>query len=482
MGRAWVVVILAIGLVTAGCIGDDTDPDEQLDEQTVDEAPGDVNRLVAHTGDGIVPVPEEVEDLVVRVADTGYSGAEPTLGVLSDGTIVTNPSNAANNLILSEDHGQTWTEVGDPVTNPKINLDPWMWVDPITDRIYNGPLYVVCSWVSWSDDRGESWTANPVAGCGPPAHDHQKITTGPPADGVTTLGYPNVVYYSYNSFRGEGTWITRSLDGGHTFDVGQSVHPADDCRGGVAGPVHVGPDGTAYSAKATCQGTRVMVSHDSGMSWEEGIHTDNGMYDGLAINPDVGTDNRGNAYLASPGEDGRLYMTMGGEQGTAWGTPIPVSPPDVNFTQFSVVTAGEPGHVAFAYLGTRDNVSAWEEPNPSNARDEAVWHLFITTTTTAMDTEPVFVTRQVTPEEDPVQRGCIWLNGGGNECRNLLDFIDMVEHEGRPYITYSDGCDACSSADTSRERDHKIAILEEGPGLLGGVLEPLIGNATDAVS
>jgi hypothetical protein len=40
-----------------------------------------------------------------------------------------------------------------------------------------------------------------------------------------------------------------------------------------------------------------------------------------------------------------------------------------------------------------------------------------------------------------MQRGCIWMHGGVNICRNLLDFFDMtVDKEGRVEVGYVNGC------------------------------------------
>jgi hypothetical protein len=46
-----------------------------------------------------------------------------------------------------------------------------------------------------------------------------------------------------------------------------------------------------------------------------------------------------------------------------------------------------------------------------------------------------------------VQRGCIWLGGGSNQCRNLLDFIGSeIDAQGRVHVAYADGCtDTCPS-------------------------------------
>ena len=49
-------------------------------------------------------------------------------------------------------------------------------------------------------------------------------------------------------------------------------------------------------------------------------------------------------------------------------------------------------------------------------------------------------TTDVTPK-DPIQRGCIWMHGGADICRNLLDFFDMtVDKQGRVQVGYVDGC------------------------------------------
>src|SRR2546425_6024712 len=49
-------------------------------------------------------------------------------------------------------------------------------------------------------------------------------------------------------------------------------------------------------------------------------------------------------------------------------------------------------------------------------------------------------TTDATPNT-PIQRGCIWIHGGANICRNLLDFFDMtVDREGRVEVGYVNGC------------------------------------------
>ena len=470
---------LAAALVLAGCL-----QQPPLEAASV-EPPATVDpaaAVVAHTADALIPLPASLPETVIRLASTGARGAEPTLGVTSDGTIFTTSGGAR--IARSADHGRTWDilETGDPLMRPKLNLDPWLWVDPLTDRVYNAPLYVVCTWLAWSDDGGEAWDVNPVAGCGLPAHDHQKVTTGPPAEGVETDGYPNVVYYSYNAFSQQGTIITTSFDGGRTFGLGQVVHPPSDCHGGVAGPVAVGPTGVAYSPKPTCEGISLAVSKDSAKTWgEPTVLTDAGMDQALASMTDAAVDAAGNAYATWVGKDGRVYYAATTDEGETWSKPRAVSPPAVQASVFPVVAAGDDGRVAFGYLGTTADASKWDSRSAQDASDKAAWHLYLTFTENATADAPAFVTVQATPEDDPVQYGCIWQSGGSNPCRNMADFFDMVQHEGRVYLVFSDGCLKCKGASDSRDAEVTVAIVETGPSLRQGVaLQALPAEAEDA--
>jgi hypothetical protein len=80
----------------------------------------------------------------------------------------------------------------------------------------------------------------------------------------------------------------------------------------------------------------------------------------------------------------------------------------------------------------------------------------------------------LTAEDDPAQIGCIWQSGGSNPCRNLGDFIDLTQLDGRPYLVFPDGCDHCSTDAESRGSAVTVAILETGPSLTGAVLKPLV--------
>ncbi|HEV8360104.1 MAG TPA: sialidase family protein [Candidatus Thermoplasmatota archaeon] len=492
LAAAMVVVVLA------GCLT----PAEPVPVSLL-PGPGAVPALVAHVAGTLAPVPAAWQELRVRMAPTGFERGEPTLGVTSSGAIFTIagnlvrlsdvapvapptlpaqpplpvPTSYGPSVARSLDHGLTWERLYDPAFSGKVDLDPWVWVDPETDRVFHAPLYVACSWVAWSDDEGSSWLGNPLGGCGLPGHDHQKLTSGPPPEGVQTTGYENVVYYAYNSFRGEGTVALASLNGGLTWGLPVTVHAADNCYGGLNGPVTVDADGRAYLAKATCDGIRVAVSDDAGQTWDlAATLTDGGVSPHSSINPRVAIDQAGNAYLLWNGADNLQRLAVSHDRGATWGAAMVVPRPDLKGTLFGVLAAGAEGKVVVGYLGTTSDPAGWgSDRDPSEATDDAVWHLYITFTDDALAAEPTFVTAQVTPDDDPVQRGCIWLRGGSNPCRNLRDFMDLVQRDGRVYVVYPDGCHACASAEESHQLgESTVAIVEEGPSLLGGALAALV--------
>ena len=100
-------------------------------------------------------------------------------------------------------------------------------------------------------------------------------------------------------------------------------------------------------------------------------------------------------------------------------------------TAFSTVVAGDDDRAAYAFLGS---------PAPGDFQDanfRGVWHLFVAHT---FDGGQTWTTVDATPD-DPVQRGCIWMQGGAATCRNLLDFNDLtVDAQGRVVGAYADGC------------------------------------------
>lgn len=437
--------------------------------------------MVAHNALGVVPLPSDAADLALKLLPVASQGAEPTIGVTKDGSIYV--TGGSGRVLRSSDHGKSWQDVSDR-TRQVRDFDPYLWVDPTTDRIYSVPLYIACSNLFWSDNGAKSWEWNPAGGCGLPGHDHQSLSTGPPPKGVSTQGYPNVVYYTYNSFRSDGTWVTTSLDGGQTWNLGTKVADGDDCQSALDGAPAVGPDGTVYVPMPRCKGLRIGTSKDAGKTWSVRDVNDVGMLGvtpatplddtPFSPNPGADVDEAGHAYVAFPGADGRMYVTRSADGGNHWSKPLRVSPPEVNSTAFSTLVAGADGRIAMAYFGTNASTDGWKGKSAQFAPPSTVWHLYFTIASDAMADDPVFTTVRATPPEDPVQIGCIWQSGGVNDCRNLADFFDLTERDGRPYLVYSDGCRKCTSNAQSRQRDLFVGVVDTGPSLGGLPLAPYV--------
>jgi hypothetical protein len=118
--------------------------------------------------------------------------------------------------------------------------------------------------------------------------------------------------------------------------------------------------------------------------------------------------------------------------GGTWSTPVDVGAAvGIRNTQFPAAVAGDGGRAAVAFLGT---TTAGDDQAAGFA---GVWHLYVAQT---LDAGATWSLVDATPS-DPVQRGCIWLGGGSNTCRNLLDFIDAtIDSTGQLLVGYADGC------------------------------------------
>jgi hypothetical protein len=98
---------------------------------------------------------------------------------------------------------------------------------------------------------------------------------------------------------------------------------------------------------------------------------------------------------------------------------------------FPAAVAADAGRAAVAFYGS--TTSGDESANSFNG----IWHLYVSST---FDGGLHWTTTDATPK-DPLQRGCIWMHGGADICRNLLDFFDAtVDKQGRVQVGYVDGC------------------------------------------
>ena len=333
----------------------------------------------------------------------------------------------------------------------RLSLDPIMFVDDGhfggTNRLFSSQLNLVTSELSFTDDDGNNWT--PTQGSGQPAGvDHQTVGAGPYASPapLTPTGYPHGTYYCSQDIA--TAFCSRSDDGGLTFGAGVPIYTftsvndvdlpvAPGTCGGLHGHVRVSPDGTVYVPNEKCMDANgvsrpgVAVSTNNGLSWT--VRT---VADGKSISPgsdpSVAAGSNNTVYFGYVNSDGHAKIAVSHDRGLSWsksrdaGTPF-----GIQNAEFAEVIAGDDNRAAFAFLGTQT------AGDTQSSEFQGVWHLYIAFTYNSGRT---WTTVDATPT-DPVQRGCIWNQGGSNPCRNLLDFNDItVDKFGRVLVGYADGC------------------------------------------
>ena len=475
---AVVTVMLLALMPMSGCLQGDK-PTPELEEDNIPEG-------VFVTGPDGLPVDEDPLPLIFNFSDVGEDGAEPSIGVTSSGCIF---FIAFEKVMRSCDHGDSWEDVTGPLCAFQTN-DPWGWVDPETDRIFNVQMQgLQTSWICWSDDDGETWVGNPHDSGTTPVNDHIKLATGPWTSSGYGIGgqfsqafYDQAVYYCYNKL--VGIFCFTSFDGGATCEAGGQIIGLATTNGGLHGAITSAPDGTVYVTPRV-ETPSVIVSKDNGLTWFDRTMGEDVGTPYPRKNSEVATDTQSNAYHIWTGADEGVYMSRSIDSGESWEqTSIRISPIEVISTAFSQIDAGDPGRIAVTYLGS-ENSSELGEPNIDGqpwdgnahyANGNVSYYLYITFSLNALDPNPVFHTVRASP--DPVQIGSICLNSGdcrdiGGSNRNLLDFNDLhIDREGRVYIAFADGCTgACATGNNSTPEDSRsrrgiMCFLSSGPSLL----------------
>jgi hypothetical protein len=348
----------------------------------------------------------------------------------------------------------SWTSVGSTITSA-VTLDPILFTDHSTGRTFVSQLSADCSLLAFSDNDGATWTQNPV-GCGLAAGaDHQTVGGGPFAPGASGTGYSHSVYYCAQAIA--TAQCSLSLTGGLTFNPAVPIYTALQC-GGLHGHVKVAPDGTAYVPNADCNGkSAVVASTDNGTTWAVRPVPDSSTQD--ESDPSLGIGAGGTVYFGYASGTGHPMAAVSHDRGRTWTTSVDVGTAfGIQNTQFPSVVAGDDNRAAFAFLGTPTG------GDDQKASFNGVWHLYVAAT---YDGGATWTTVDATPS-DPVQKGCIWLGGGSNQCRNLLDFMDVtVDQIGRIVVGYADGCTgACASGGASNWASRAtIARQSGGTGL-----------------
>jgi hypothetical protein len=318
--------------------------------------------------------------------------------------------------------------------------------------------------LEYSDDDGNIFVPSQGSGI-VSGVDHQTIGGGPLAPPLTRdpnlPGYPNGVYYCAQALGPANCAL--SLDGGETF--GPAVPMWTTECGGLHGHLKVASnDGTVYVPNRGCGGRHgLAVSTDNGINWT--IRTVPNTATGES-DPSIGIATDGTVYYGFVDGDGHPKIAVSHDKGATWdtwnsdrGTATFI---DVGATfglqnaVFADVVAGDPDRAAFAFHGS---------PTAGPFQDasfDGVWDLYVAHT---YDGGRTWTTVKAT--NDPTQRGCIWLGGASNPCRNLLDFMDAtIDAQGRVLVGYADGCTgACATNPANTVKSVWATIARQSNGL-----------------
>lgn len=413
---------------------------------------------------------------VGQTCTTGFG--EPSIGAnwktgnvmfAGGGTLKTFRINNFNDQAMTPT--ATWTNVSGNqhiATTPRAAADPILFTDSRAGRTFAGQLEGLTPFetMEYTDDDGGIFV--PSQGSGVVSGiDHETIGGGPLAPPLTRdpnlprPAYPNGLYYCAQGLGPANCAL--SLDGGETF--GPAVPTWTTECGGLHGHIKVSPnDGTAYLPNRGCDGRQGMaVSTDNGMTWTIRTIPDSGPSES---DPSIGIATDGTVYFGFINGDGHPEIAVTHDKGVNWDTWDSTRGAaafiDVGTTfgiqngAFAEVVAGDPDRAAFAFHGST-TAGTFQD-----ASFDGVWNLYVAHT---YDGGRTWTTVKATT--NPTQRGCIWLGGGTNTCRNLLDFMDAtIDAQGRVIVGYADGCTGiCDSDPTNTAKSVWATIARQSNGL-----------------
>ena len=437
-----------------------------------------------------------------RMFRTGVRAGEPTLGVTKKGTIFFQALDGGPMVVRSTNGGRTWKDVSPMIAGRNAHpesLDPFLWVDYSTGRVFTYDFLFGCSEISYSDDEGKTWTTTPL-NCG--LQDHQNLFTGPPAISPT-VGYENVVYTCSNqagaTIYSVAAQCLKSLDGGISWaPTGApafvtSPEPENDlgvdgyCHGAV-GHGYVGPDGTVYVPKGFCGQPWLAISHDEGATWERVQVANNGVpQTNIGVyehETSVAVDRAGNVYYFWMSKGRMPYMAVSRNGGTKWSKPIPVAPRGVKEATLPHITVGGNGKVAAVYYASTNspgkpfhqyddckdkmvdcfsNLFFLNPPDPEGY-ERTTWNGYMTVSGNALAKRPTFHSVTVNDPKDPLVRGSC----GPIRCKAVYDFIDVViDKSGKPWAAYVDACiQACAEkVGPNQGNEGFVGTMAGGPNL-----------------
>jgi hypothetical protein len=404
-----------------------------------------------------VPRPDGLPAGNLTVARSKEYGGEPTLAWTKDGRIVA----ASTKVLRLEADRSTFTDVSPPVDKAlSQSLDPFLYGDPVTGRIYVTQLDS-CMRLSWTDDAGSTWTTNPEV-CGGPDQHHQKVATGPsPVPGARAVHIATMNLASWLASDDVVIFHSQSLDGGLAWtDAPAMAKQTAGMEARAVGNIAGLDDGTIAIVAYLCDrfvdaaynGVAVGRSTDLGATWAwTKVAQGGGRCEG--IDPGLATDGK---RLWVAWEDlslgsGHVFWQEVLPNGLSGPAAIPTG--NLGSMVFTDAAAS-PTRLVAAFLGTADTAIG-----PTQAPGWALWYPYLA----SLDlTRPDATWQVVRIQDDPVQAGPICMDGPMclDGARNLLDFIDVqLDPHGRAAVAYADGCEGdCTQSWQSRDAFLRVAM------------------------
>lgn len=396
---------------------------------------------------------------VFQARDVGFRAAEPTLGVNKqgtafyaagdfDGTIQVPLLSAHTRIMRSRDGGLTWQEVSPTILGAEAHpttLDPYVWVDPDTGRVFDIDLEAVSgAFLSFSSDEGESYTHSVLTR--PGANDHQTLwSSAPPAKAplVRPLDpfFPKILYYCVNQISDAG--CVRSIDGGLTFTPTATpayAEPVTTSPLAVCSSLHghgAGDSQGRIFLPRGCNVPQLAISEDGGDTWTQvNVSTTVGAKD---TQTSVAVDAADNVYYTWWDDKHSLpYLSVSRDHGLTWSTPRLIAPPGVTEVNWPTVVAGDAGKIAITFPGTTvADTSDLTRP----------WNGYVVISQNALDANPLFVSNTINPAGDPIHRGDC-----PDRCGRMYDFLDAVPSpaDGSVWSSWVDTCTTVNSCNTTR--------------------------------
>jgi hypothetical protein len=317
-------------------------------------------------------------------------------------------------------------------SGPQPVADPILFTDNISGRTWASNLTAGPNVsYAYTDDDGANWIN--AGGGAVVGADHQTIGSGPyPAS--FTAPHPlheNAVYFCSQDIVGPAG-CARSDDGGSTFAFTNPLAYDGTLCGGLHGHVKVAPDGTVWLPVPNCgEGAGYTMSTDAGVTW-----TQKHMPAAIGVggsDPSIAIDKDNTTYFCWSDGDGHMRVATSRDRGANWTDVTDIGAQHgIKNSVFPQAWAGDSGRAACAFYGTdrQGNIESLDFPG--------LWYAFVSHT---YDGGKTWKTSIITPN-DPIQGiGGIWLSGGSNSNRNLLDFNEVtMDDKGRVIFGYDDGC------------------------------------------